>query len=239
MKKYVLKIFSLLAFIIISQFSFSNVNLKSNKGDVRKMKSIFICSYFAGVQNNFKDFMDNDTKGKKVLFIPTANIDEETKFLIDEAKEVFKSLEMEVEDLEISKLDEKTIKNKIEKTNYLYVGGGNTFYLLQELKRKNLIDFIKNRVNSGMVYIGESAGAIITSKDIEYNDLMDDKTIAKDLKEYSGLNLVDFYIVPHLNEFPFEESSKQTVEKYKNKLNIITINNSQAIIVKDDKFEIK
>lgn len=43
---------------------------------------------------------------------------------------------MEVEDLEISKLDEKTIKNKIEKANYLYVGGGNTFYLLQELKRK-------------------------------------------------------------------------------------------------------
>ena len=109
----------------------------------------------------------------------------------------------------------------------------------EELKRKNLIDFIKNRVNSGMVYIGESAGAIITSKDIEYNDLMDDKTIAKDLKEYSGLNLVDFYIVPHLNEFPFEESAKQTVEKYKDKLNIIAINNSQAIIVKDDKFEIK
>ena len=203
------------------------------------MKNLFLCSYFAGVKDTFKDFMNNDTKGKKVLFIPTANIDEETKFLVDEAKEVFESLEMEVEDLEISKLDEKTIKNKIEKTNYLYIGGGNTFYLLQELKRKNLIDFIKNRVNFGMTYIGESAGAIITSKDIEYNDLMDDKTIAKDLKEYLGLNLVDFYVVPHLNEFPFEESSKQTVEKYKDKLNIIAINNSQAIIVKDEKFEIK
>ncbi|PGH22107.1 peptidase S51 [Fusobacterium polymorphum] len=198
------------------------------------MKNLFLCSYFTGVKDTFKDFMNNDTKGKKALFIPTANIDEETKFLVDEAKEVFKSLGMEVEDLEISKLDEKTIKNKIEKANYLYVGGGNTFYLLQELKRKNLIDFIKNRVNSGMVYIGESAGAIITSKDTEYSDLMDDVSIAKDLKEYSGLNLVDFYIVPHLNEFPFEESSKQIVEKYKDILNIIAINNSQAIIIKDD-----
>ena len=238
MKKYVLKIFCLLTFILISQFSFSN-NLKNNRGDVRKMKKLFLCSYFAGVKDIFKGFMNNDTKGKKVLFIPTANIDEETKFLVDEAKKVFENLGMEVEDLEISKLNEKTIKNKIEKANYLYVGGGNTFYLLQELKRKNLIDFIKNRVNFGMTYIGESAGAIITSKDIEYNYLMDDKTIAKDLKEYSGLNLVDFYIVPHLNEFPFEESAKQTVEKYKDKLNIIAINNSQAIIVKDDKFEIK
>ena len=238
MKKYVLKIFCLLTFILISQFSFSN-NLKNNRGDVRKMKKLFLCSYFSGVKDKFNDFMNNYTKGKKVLFIPTANIDEETKFLVDEAKEVFESLGMEVEDLEISKLNEKTIKNKIEKANYLYVSGGNTFYLLQELKRKNLIDFIKNRVNFGMTYIGESAGAIITSKDIEYNYLMDDKTIAKDLKEYSGLNLVGFYVVPHLNEFPFEESAKQTVEKYKDKLNIIAINNSQAIIVKDDKFEIK
>ena len=238
MKKYILKIFCLLTFILISQFSFSN-NLKNNRGDVRKMKKLFLCSYFAGVKATFKNFMNNNTKGKKVLFIPTANIDEETKFLVDEAKEVFESLGMEVEDLEISKLNEKTIKNKIEKANYLYVGGGNTFYLLQELKRKNLIDFIKNRVNFGMTYIGESAGAIITSKDIEYNYLMDDKTIAKDLKDYLGLNLVDFYVVPHLNEFPFEESAKQTVEKYKDKLNIIAINNSQAIIVKDDKFEIK
>ena len=139
----------------------------------------------------------------------------------------------------IIRVSVEDIKNKIEKANYLYVGGGNIFYLLQELKRKNLIYFIKNRVNSGMTYIGESAGAIITSKDIEYTDLMDDKTIAKDLKEYSGLNLIDFYIVPHLNEFPFEESSKQTVEKYKDNLNIIAINNSQAIILKDDKFEIK
>mgnify|MGYP000878397878 CR=1 FL=1 len=201
------------------------------------MKNLFLCSYFAGVKDTFKDFMNNDTKGKKVLFIPTANIDEETKFLVDEAKEVFKSLGMEVENLEISKLDEKTIKNKIEKANYLYIGGGNTFYLLQELKRKNLIDFIKNRVNFGMTYIGESAGAIITSKDIEYNDLMDDKTIAKDLKEYSGLNLVDFYIVPHLNEFPFEESAEKTMNVYSS-LNLVPITNNQAILVDEDKIDV-
>ena len=28
------------------------------------MKNLFLCSYFAGVKNTFKDFMNNDTKGK-------------------------------------------------------------------------------------------------------------------------------------------------------------------------------
>ena len=29
------------------------------------MKNLFLCSYFAGVKDTFKDFMNNDTKGKK------------------------------------------------------------------------------------------------------------------------------------------------------------------------------
>lgn len=34
-----------------------------------------------------------------------------------------------------------------------------------------------------MLYIGESAGAIITSKNIEYSQIMDDKTVAKELND--------------------------------------------------------
>ena len=203
------------------------------------MKNMILTSSLYESIELVKKFLDKNTESKKILFIPTAtNVDEYKKY-IHLTQKAFEDFGYEVENFDVSIFSEKTAKEKLSEAKIVFISGGNTFYLLQELKRKNLIDFIKNRVNSGMVYIGESAGAIITSKDIEYNDLMDDKTIAKDLKEYSGLNLVDFYIVPHLNEFPFEESSKQTVEKYKNKLNIIAINNSQAIIVKDKKFEIK
>ena len=51
--------------------------------------------------------------------------------------------------------------------------------------------------------MGESAGAIITAKDIDYNKLMDDKTVAKELSDTTGLNEVEFYIFPHYGEEPF------------------------------------
>ena len=37
------------------------------------MKNLFLCSYFTGVKDIFKDFMSNDTEGKKVLLfqLPT------------------------------------------------------------------------------------------------------------------------------------------------------------------------
>ena len=83
------------------------------------MNNLFLCSYFTGVKDIFKDFMSNDTEGKKVLFIPTANIDEETKFLVDEAKEVFKSLGMEVENLEEVNIEkaQKEFKNFVKLHN--------------------------------------------------------------------------------------------------------------------------
>ena len=46
------------------------------------MKKLFLCSYFKDVENVFKTFMNNENKGKKVLFIPTASLVEEDKYEI-------------------------------------------------------------------------------------------------------------------------------------------------------------
>ena len=121
----------------------------------------------------------------------------------------------------------------------MYVSGGNTFYLLQELKRKKILDTIKDKISNGMLYIGESAGAIITSKNIEYNQIMDNKEIAPDLDNYEAMNITDFYILPHSNEFPFVESTKETIKIYGNKLNLLPISNSEAVFVNGKDFVVK
>ena len=111
-------------------------------------------------------------------------------------------------------------------------------YLLQELKRKNLITYLKERIENGLLYIGESAGSVIAAPDIEYASIVDDKTLATELNDYTGLNLVDFYIVPHFEEEPFVESSRNTVELYKDKLDLKLINNKEAILVENNNFTI-
>ena len=67
---------------------------------------------------------------------------------------------------------------------------------------------------------------------------MDDKTLATELDDYTGLDLVDFYIVPHFEEEPFVESSRNTVELYKDKLDLKLINNKEAILVENNNFTI-
>lgn len=46
----------------------------------------------------------------------------------------------------------------VEKTDGLFVGGGNTFRLLDRLQRSSLVEPIRARVREGMPYMGSSAG---------------------------------------------------------------------------------
>lgn len=203
------------------------------------MKTLFLTSYFSGVGNLFRNFIQEQILSKQVLFIPTAGNVEHYVGYIDEAKYVFQTLGFSVDILDIANTSEVIIKEKIKQTPYLYISGGNTFYLLQELKRKHLLPSIKSQIDEGMIYIGESAGAMITTLDIEYAQIMDDKNLANDLNDYSALNLIDFAIVPHYGEFPFEETTIEIVQAYQYKLKLLPITNSQAIIVNEDDYVVK
>ncbi len=61
---------------------------------------------------------------------------------------------------------------------YMYIGRQ---YLLftAGIKRKNLTELLSGRIKEGMFYMGESAGAMIMSKDIAYGQIMDDKNVAQ------------------------------------------------------------
>lgn len=185
-----------------------------------------------------KKFLDKNTESKKILFIPTAtNVDKYKKY-IHLTQKAFEDFGYEVENFDVSIFSEKIAKEKLSQAKTVFISGGNTFYLLQELKRKNLTSYLKERIENGLIYIGESAGSVIVASDIEYASIVDDKTLATELDDYTGLNLVDFYIVPHFEEEPFVESSRNTVELYKDKLDLKLINNKEAILVENNNFTI-
>ena len=185
-----------------------------------------------------KKFLDKNTESKKILFIPTAtNVDEYKKY-IHLTQKAFEDFGYEVENFDVSIFSEEIAKEKLSEAKIVFISGGNTFYLLQELKRKNLIPYLKERIENGLLYIGESAGSVIVAPDIEYASVIDDKIVATELDDYTGLNLVDFYIVPHFEEEPFVEGSRNMVELYKDKLDLKLINNKEVILVENNNFTI-
>ena len=205
------------------------------------MKRLFLCSYFADVANLLIDFANEDLKGKIIAFIPTASLTESIRFYVKTGKKALEKLGMIVEEVEITQFSNEKISSILHKCDYIYITGGNTFFLLQELKRKGVDKIISEQVKSGKLYIGESAGAIIASPDTEYmkNVNFDPIEKAPELEDYSSLGLVDFYTIPHYGNFPFKKKGEKVIQLYNEKLQLIPISNKQAIFIEDSNIQIK
>ena len=203
------------------------------------MEKVFLASYFAGVTAQFQDFIKSKTiTDREIVFIPTAgNVEDYTDY-IDEGRAALAAMGYQVDELDVASESRAAAIAKIKAAQIIYISGGNTFYLLQELKRKQLLPVINEKINAGIPYIGESAGAIIMAPNIEYNSLMDDTSVAPDLTDYSALAQTDFYTLPHFEEEPFVEADEKVIATYQNQINLVPINNSQAIISDGETYQI-
>ncbi|OJJ29056.1 Type 1 glutamine amidotransferase-like domain-containing protein [Campylobacter concisus] len=203
------------------------------------MANIFLCSYFAEVASKINEVID--FQGKHVAFIDTAAKFEEVNFYVDEAVEILENFGARLRHLDVScaqslavPVSEKDelfcndeILSAISQCDIIYVSGGNTFYLLNELRKSRVWQAIKNAVKAGKIYIGESAGAIVAAPDTRYATLMD-KNSAK-TSDFTGLNLVDFCVVPHFGCEPFTQATHEIMEKFGNLYDLRPINNAKFI----------
>ena len=197
------------------------------------MKKLFLSSSFKDVASILADFEKN-LSGKTVTFIPTASIVEKVVFYVKAGKKALEKLGLNVDVLEVSTATHDEINTKLRGNDFIYVTGGNTFFLLQELKRTGADKIIIDEVTSGKLYIGESAGSMIASKNIEYVKMMDSVKPAPQLTSFEALNLVDFYTIPHYNNIPFKKIAHKMVDSYSSTLNLFPISNNEAILVEND-----
>ena len=195
------------------------------------MQKLFLASLFKDVFQIFIDFANENLVGKTVTCIPTAAIPDKLDFHIRYSKELLAKMGLSVYELEISTASHSDIVKKLENNEYIYVAGGNTFFLLQEMNRTGTGNLIKTQINTGKLFIGESAGAILVAPDIEYSKDTDNPLMAPNLKSYDALNIVDFYPVPHYNDASLKEAVDIVISKYGTKLPLVPFSNSQAILV--------
>jgi len=176
--------------------------------------------------------MKEEINMKKVLFIPTASIYEEYKGYVGSARKLFKKLGAVLTEMEISKEDYASLEAAFNDADIIYFTGGNSFFLLEQLRKKGVDKLLKEELNKGKLFIGESAGAIVCAPDIKYIEMMDEKPGDYSLTDDGGLSLINFYVLPHYLTAPFKKITEKILEQFNN-LDICPINNSQAVIIED------
>jgi len=178
---------------------------------------LFLCSHFSSVGSLIKEEIDN----KKVAFIPTASLREGYTGYVGSARKLFNKLGAAVTEIDISTEAYLTIQSVFEDADVIYFTGGNSFFLMNQLRKTGTDELLKKELAKGKLMIGESAGAIICAPTIQYIEQMDEKPEDYSQEDDAGLDLIDFYVLPHYLTAPFKFSD----------LNLCPINNRQGIVI--------
>lgn len=99
---------------------------------------------------------------------------------------------------DLDKEYDETKINDIFQSDAIHLSGGNTFYFLYLIKKRNLVKSLQLYVEQGGILIGISAGSIILSKTIDMAQFGDEDIVGID--DRSSLGIVDFQFMPHWSD---------------------------------------
>lgn len=91
--------------------------------------------------------------------------------------------------------DREKMAAKFARADFIYVGGGNTVYMLEQWKETRLTELIRAAFERGVLIAGLSAGAICW-----FEDMYSDSVVEGEYAMYSGLGWIKGKISPHYNE---------------------------------------
>lgn len=203
-------------------------------------KRIFLSSSIAYVANAILNRIDG--KGLKLAFINTAAEVEEGDLLwLEDSKNSLINAGFIVSEYTITGKSAEQINKDLGEFDVLFFSGGNQFYLLQEIEKSQSVDIIREFVNSGKIYIGESAGSEIAGNNVYSTYYENDVEKAPNLKSYDALGLVDFIVFPHWGSDYFKDKylNFRMNHAYTENDKIILLTDFQYIEVIDDFYRIE
>ncbi|QBF81394.1 dipeptidase PepE [Shewanella maritima] len=131
--------------------------------------------------------------GQSWLFIPYAGVSIEYDDYLETVKNGLAPLNLSISSIHQYGDPKQAIKD----ADGIFVGGGNTFHLLHELYRYDLIQLINDEVNNGKPYVGWSAGSNITGLSIRTTN---DMPIIEP-PSFTALKLLPFQLNPHYTNY--------------------------------------
>ncbi len=164
-------------------------------GEIRKKTTLEIDRYVANLAK-----IHAGEKRANALFIGTASHDSMPYF--NSFRKTYTSvfdIKAEVALMVYGEMDAEKIAGKIANADCIYIGGGDTLFMLEKWKEINLDKMIIDAYNQGKIICGLSAGAICWFKTMYTDSLM----MCGKSDEYvirQGLGILDGAFCPHFNE---------------------------------------
>jgi dipeptidase E len=161
--------------------------------------------------------------------VPTAGDPYSDAYWVGRRREWLARNGFRFDDLDLADSTAAEVRAALVSADLVYVEGGNTYYLLMQMQRTGFWDAMRE---AAAIYAGNSAGAIVACPDIRFIGDLDDPGKAPDLGSTAGAGLVEFGIMPHMDDERAQPTISRTLGQYSGARQIVGLNDDQALLVK-------
>ncbi|QQS21632.1 Type 1 glutamine amidotransferase-like domain-containing protein [Candidatus Saccharibacteria bacterium] len=202
------------------------------------MRKLSLSSVSVATKNQkaFIDLIDKEPSEIKIALIENGadTYPENRREWVERARSMLEAVTRN-----ISRIDLRTyvgrsneLLTKLRQFDMIWVGGGNVFYLRWLSEEVGLKEIINTLLNEGIVYGGDSAGAILVCPTIgEFASADDPEKAPKRFND--GLHIVDFIVVPHADHKKYRPLMMHIHQLLlKKHYQIVILRDDQAVIVK-------
>ncbi|MBR7110937.1 MAG: peptidase E [Clostridia bacterium] len=162
-------------------------------GELREKTTLRVDTFIANLAKK-------PEKRTYALFIPTASHDSKPYF--NSFRKTYTSVldcKVDIATITRGEMSKEHIAEKFEKADIIYVGGGDTAYMMEEWKKFGLDEMIFDAYNRGVVICGLSAGAICWFEKA-HSDYMKMENQSDEYAILTGYGMIEGICVPHYSE---------------------------------------
>ncbi|PIY80110.1 MAG: hypothetical protein COY80_04605 [Candidatus Pacebacteria bacterium CG_4_10_14_0_8_um_filter_42_14] len=196
------------------------------------------CSF---TTKHFVQHLPRKPQDLRLTFIPTAaEAEEGDKQWLKDDRQALVDVGFPVNDFTLTGKTTDEVREMLEKTNFVFFSGGNTFYLLQEMNKSGFTKIIHQYIDKGVIYGGSSAGSIVAGPSIGLARNIDYEKLAPELGSFQALNLTDVVVFPHWgNEDLQKRYTKLIKNAYKKGNKLVLLTDDQYLLVENGKYSIE
>lgn len=157
---------------------------------------------------------------------------ERSKPYIDAIESLFKEMNMFAERIDLldfaGKKDE--LDKRLSQFDGIWITGGNSYYLNWCVHQSGFHEIIEKHCKRGLVYGGESAGAILAGPTLNNFQAMDNPADAPEVI-LDGLNLTNIVVVPHADNKKYVDKLTQIKDALvQDGFETVALNDSEALV---------
>lgn len=169
--------------------------------------------------------------GTSIGFVPTAGETYADPYFVRDDRARLGAMGYRVRDIDITNAAVSDTIKAIAEVESLFVAGGNTFYLMQQIRTMGLFEVFREFALSERPYIGASAGAAICGPSIQPIQELDDASAAPNLNTMAGLGVFNYVVLPHYGKAKYLDRYHGILKSYAEQFRLLPLRDDEALRV--------